>query len=80
MRPRTPPSQGLDQDHSEINQYRHIRLPGVVDIVGCSSRCWLRWVKQGQAPGAVRLGPGVVAWRLKDVVAWLESKATGEAA
>ena len=60
---------------------RHVRLAEVVKLVSCSDRTWLRWVKLGRAPGAVRLGPGVVAWRLKDVRAWLDSRpAAGGAA
>jgi len=64
----------------DLKQIKHLRVDQVIDALGIGERTWLRWVKQGQAPGAIRLGPGVVAWRLADVQAWLDSRPAAGAA
>lgn len=57
-----------------LSKLQHFRLPVVANLVGCSERTWLRWVKNKEAPKPVRLGPGVVAWRALDIQNWLEKK------
>lgn len=57
-----------------LSKLQHLRLPMVASLVGCSERTWLRWVKNDQAPRAVRLGAGVVVWRVTDLQNWLEKK------
>lgn len=66
--------QTLEFEDPLLSKLHHLRLPTVTNLVGCSERTWLRWVKNNQAPRPVRLGPGVVVWRLLDLQAWLENK------
>jgi hypothetical protein len=35
-----------------------------------SPATWWRWVKAKKAPQPVKLGPGITAWRLDDLLAW----------
>ena len=51
-----------------------VRLDQLVDLLNVGERTWLRWVKNGQAPRPIRLGPRAVAWRLSQLESWLEQK------
>lgn len=69
-----------DVDQLVALRVRHgyVRLAGVLDLVPCSDRTWLRFVANGTAPAPVRLGSKMVAWRIKDVCDWLDAQtATG---
>lgn len=52
-----------------------LRLPAVCDIAQMSRSWVLAKVSAGEFPApAFRLGRNAVAWRRRDVIAWLESK------
>lgn len=53
---------------------RHVRLDEVASLIGCGRRTWLRWVAAGKAPKPVHLGERLVAWRVRDLAAWLDQK------
>lgn len=46
-------------------------IAGVVPVARATLH---RWVAAGDFPRPVRLGPGVAAWRVEDVRAWIASK------
>lgn len=52
---------------------RQSQIVGNLVPVG-SSTLW-RWIKAGQFPQPFKLGPGVTAWRVEDVRAWLDERA-----
>lgn len=45
-------------------------LPGTSEYSGMSRSTVLRRVKDGTFPAPVRLGPGRVAWDVRDLEAW----------
>jgi prophage regulatory protein len=50
------------------------RLPAVLERVNISKTSMYSWMKSGDFPQPVRLGPRSVAWRRSDVDAWIESR------
>lgn len=64
----------LELEDPLLSKLQHLRLPAVANLVGCSERTWLRWVKNNEAPKPVRLGPAVIVWRATDLQNWLEKK------
>lgn len=49
-----------------------LRLPQIVGpLVPCSHSTWWRYVKAGKAPQPIKISPGVTAWRVGDIRAWL---------
>lgn len=49
-------------------------------IVPVSESTFWRWVRSGRFPAAVKLSPGVTAWRAEDVRAWLDKQSSAMAA
>ncbi len=43
-------------------------------ILPFSATTLWRKVKIGEFPSPVKLGPGITAWRAKDVIAWIQEK------
>lgn len=56
------------------NDHRLLRLPAVLDRVPFSQSTILRMVREGDFPPPVRLGKRAVAWRTREVEAWLASR------
>ncbi|MBT9161176.1 MAG: hypothetical protein DDT26_02480 [Dehalococcoidia bacterium] len=56
-----------------------LRIHDVLSRVGVSRSTWLGWVKQGEAPKPIRLGPSahLVAWLESDVRSWMEKQIIG---
>ena len=50
------------------------RLPAVQARVSASKTSIYAWVKSGDFPQPVKLGPRAVAWRRSDVDAWIGSR------
>ncbi len=49
-----------------------LRLPQIVGpLVPISHATWWRYVRAGKAPQPVKISPGVTAWRVGDIRAWL---------
>jgi prophage regulatory protein len=40
-------------------------------LIPVPSSTWWRWVRNGNAPKPVKLGPSVTAWRVGDLRDWL---------
>ena len=59
-----------------------LRLPAVTEATGLSRVTVWRYVRAGNFPAPVRLGPNAVGWRTSAVEAWIASreKAAGGAA
>lgn len=45
----------------------HVRVPVVAALKGVSQPTIWRWVKAGNLPPPVKLGPNVTAWRVGDL-------------
>ncbi|MDA8153973.1 MAG: AlpA family transcriptional regulator [Acidithiobacillus sp.] len=50
------------------------RLPAVQARVNASKTSIYGWMKSGDFPQPVKLGPRAVAWRRSDVDAWIGSR------
>jgi len=61
-------------------QERLLRRPEVEARTGLSRSTLYDWMKRGEFPQPVKLGARIVAWRERDVTAWLESRETRGAA
>jgi len=53
---------------------RSAKEPERVTLLPISRATWFRFVKDGTAPAAVRLGKRTVAWRMGDLRAFIASK------
>ena len=53
---------------------RLIRLPEVLRLTGHSRSNLYRKIQSSQFPEPVRLGPRSVAWRVSDVLAWIDTR------
>lgn len=47
--------------------------PPIPAIVPVGKSTWWKWVQEGKAPAAVKLGPHVTAWRVDDIRDFLNS-------
>jgi prophage regulatory protein len=52
-----------------------VRLPEVTDVTTLSKASIYRLLKKGCFPAPVRIGERRVAWRLSDVMGWLDQRA-----
>lgn len=57
-----------------------LRRPDVEDITGLGRSTIYDWMKKGEFPKPVKLGSRAVGWRESDIVAWLESRHSQDAA
>ncbi|RUR70993.1 AlpA family phage regulatory protein [Variovorax guangxiensis] len=54
---------------------KYLRLAQLVpDVVPVSPATIWRWVKAGNFPAPIKLTAHVTAWKLEEVVAWLEAR------
>lgn len=53
---------------------RLIRLPELIRVSGLSASTVRRLEAQGVFPRRLRVSANVVAWRLHEVIAWLETR------
>ena len=54
---------------------RAVREPERFQITGVSRVEWWKREKRGEAPKRFQLGPNAVAWKLSELIAWVEDKA-----
>lgn len=56
----------------ELDPDSYLRLKQIVpDIVPVNRGTWWKWVKDGKAPAPKKLGPAVTAWRVGDLIVFL---------
>ncbi|MGL6587440.1 helix-turn-helix transcriptional regulator [Aeromonas sp. FDAARGOS 1407] len=53
-----------------------IKLKDVTEMTTLSKATIYRLIKQGAFPPQISLGPRAVAWRLSDIVAWIEQRSS----
>ncbi len=53
---------------------RLLRRREVEEITGLGHSSIYRFMKDGEFPRAVKVGPVAVRWRASDIAAWLESR------
>jgi prophage regulatory protein len=46
--------------------------PPIPAIIPIGKSTWWKWVQEGKAPAAVKLGPGVTVWRAEDIRIFLD--------
>lgn len=51
-----------------------IKLKDVISITTLSKATIYRLIKQGSFPNSISLGPRAVAWKLSDIVEWIEMR------
>ncbi len=51
-----------------------LRIKDVVELTTLSKSCINLWVADGKFPKPMTLSPTLKAWRLKDVVAWIDAQ------
>jgi prophage regulatory protein len=59
---------------AKMSAAKIIRRKGLTEMTGLSISTILRYVKAGQFPPGIRLGPNSVGWDENDVQAWIESR------
>ena len=59
---------------TSIESLRLMRLPEVLRITGFSRSTLLAMVARGDFPAPLRIGRRAVAWRAREVIAWIESR------
>jgi prophage regulatory protein len=59
---------------------RSLRLPEVQQLVPYSKMHIDRLEKAGEFPKRIKIGAGRVIWKQSEIIAWLESKRTIQAA
>lgn len=78
-----PPLTGLVRPPGDIANAAHplpkyLRLaqlvPGIVPV--SPATIW-RWVKAGEFPAPIKLAERVTAWKLEEVLAWLDARQPG---
>ena len=69
------PAEKSDKSPSGFDQLSDNAFVRITQIVGplvpCSRSTWWRYVQAGKAPLPVKLGPGITAWRVGELRAWL---------
>jgi predicted DNA-binding transcriptional regulator AlpA len=53
---------------------RFMRLTEVIDVIGLSRTTIWRMEKAGAFPRRFKLGTSSIAWREKDIIAWMDSR------
>jgi prophage regulatory protein len=56
------------------NQERFLRLPDVLEMVGCSKSTWYDMIKKEQAPRQIAISRKYCIWKASDIKAWMDSK------
>jgi len=56
------------------NEQRVIRISELMNIIGTSRSSVWRWVKDGDFPAPLMLGPNSVGWLASEVYEWLENR------
>lgn len=59
-------------EFAQLSDTAFVRVTQIVGpLVPCSHSTWWRYVKAGNAPQPIKISPGVTAWRVGDIRAWL---------
>lgn len=53
-----------------------IRLPAVLDMLSVSKPTIYNWIKQGNFPAPLKIGPKASGWLLAEIEAWIAEHAT----
>jgi predicted DNA-binding transcriptional regulator AlpA len=53
-----------------------LRLPEILQIVGCSKSTWYSMVKNNLAPKQIVISKKYAVWRESDIIAWMGSKSS----
>lgn len=53
---------------------RFLRLPDVLEMVGCSKSTWYEMVKNGLAPRQITISRKYTVWKLSDIKKWMNDK------
>ena len=51
-----------------------IRMDRLLEILPVSTTTIFKWVKSGQFPAPIRIGPNVSAWSSVEIEAWKEAR------
>jgi predicted DNA-binding transcriptional regulator AlpA len=46
--------------------------PPVPAIIPVGKSTWWKWVQEGKAPAAIKLGPRITAWRVEEIRDFIE--------
>jgi len=75
-----PPRSDSERSHGDASRAptplpRFLRLAQLVpDVVPVSPATIWRWSKDGRFPAPIKLADRVTAWKLEEVLAWLEER------
>lgn len=61
------PNQQLNSPSAGFHDDALIRLSDVLKLIPVGKSTWWAGCKSGRFPAAVKLGPGVTAWRYADI-------------
>ena len=57
-----------------LPQTGFLRLPQVLELIPISEANWWDGIKNGIYPKSYKIGRGVTAWRIEDIVAYINSR------
>ncbi len=53
----------------------YVRLPQVLSVIPIGTTTWWRWVREGKAPKAIKLGARTTAWKAQDILSLIDQLA-----
>ncbi|PHI29756.1 helix-turn-helix transcriptional regulator [Budvicia aquatica] len=59
-------------DSQPLHAERLLRICEVIELLSIGKSTFYSWVKQGIAPQPIRLSSRCVAWRLSDIIKFIE--------
>jgi prophage regulatory protein len=60
--------------NNQDTQVLVVRMSRLVEMIGLSRSTIWKLLSEGKFPNPIRLGSRSIAWRIKDVEDWLESR------
>jgi len=57
---------------NEIPQSGFLRVKQIIHFIPIGESTWWRWVAEGKAPPAIKLGPKTTVWRAEDIRSFIE--------
>lgn len=63
-----------------MNNTKILRLPAVLAMIGCSKPTIYLWIKKGEFPQPLKIGPKASGWLLSEIESWIAQRANARRA
>jgi prophage regulatory protein len=57
----------MHHTHLNLPETGYLRLPQILRFIPIGRSTWWKWVAEGKAPKAIKLGIKTTAWRAEDI-------------